>query len=404
MDNKEKSQLESTVEQAGDQEMNPEGTDNESNIVSFKKVMRGYNPAEVNEYIDMLNANLAGAQQVFDEQSTELKDSIAFVSRERDRLKAEKAEIIEKAAAYDRKCLDLKAALDELDSLKSRNAQLMENAGVADPKYAQTLTEENDQLKSKIETVAAELDSAEKKKNELAEEVASLSDTNAKLSHEIAKLRDSNKKQESEINSLNEMNTVLVNESSALKGANKKQENEIAALKTENKEQEVAFAEFKAAKAKQANELNSVRDLSVRQANEITQLKESHAKQAEEYNKQKNEIEELFTKEQLRLNGEIRQYKLKISDLEAGLKSAQQNQNKMAEEITTLREENTKQAYDFAAQKKETEMQISIERLNRSELLQVQAYNIQKSEELLNEVSKQISQAKESLQQLNAKK
>ncbi len=407
MAKKDKTQVETGGEAADAAELKQKELDDKiskADIVSFKKVVRGYNPDEVDEYIDLLNANLAGAQQVFEARSAEMKDSITFVSRERDQLKADKAEMAEKAAAYDQKCAELKAASEELETVKDRNAQLAEKVGIADPKFAEDLIEENKQLKAKIEAVNSELAAAEKKKNDLTDETAGLTEANTKLANEIIKVRDENKKQTSEINALNEANTKLSNEFTALKGTIKKQENQIAGLKAENKEQEVAFAEFRAAKTKQANELTSMKDNAARQANEIAQLRESASKQADEYKGQKKEIEELYAKEQLRLSGEIREYKLKIADLESGLKSEELNRTKLTDEIAGLREENSKQAYDFAGQKKEIEMQIQVERLNRSELLQVLDYNIRKSEELLGEVSKQITQSKESLSRLNSKK
>ncbi len=407
MDKKDKTQSGDILDQAEAPVINEDEKDEESGdsgFVTFKKVMRGYNPAEVHEYIEILNANLAGAQQVLDRQSAELKDRIAFVTRERDQLKAEKDEMIEKAASYDKKCSELKSALEELDSLKDQNAQLLEKAGFADPQFAENIAGENRQLKSKLEAAIAELSAAQKKKSDLEDALSGLKTDETKLTNELAKLRDENKRMEGEAAELNAAYAKLSDECSALKGSNKRQENEISGLKAENKAQEIAFAEFRNEKTKQANELNSYKDLNARQANEITQLRESNEKQVAEYARQKNEVEELFDKEQLRLNDEIRQLKLKISDLESGLKSAEQTKNKMAEEIAALREENSKQAYSFAAQKKEIEMQISLERLNRSEILQVHSYNIQKSEELLGEVAKQISQAKASLDQLNAKK
>ena len=163
---------------------------NESSTTSFKKVMRGYNPVEVDEHIEMLHANLAGAQQVLDQQSAELKDSLAFVTRERDQLKAEKNDLAQKAAAFDEKAAELRVAQEELNNLKTRNDRLVENEGVADSKHTEALTQENNQLKNKVESYKAQLSSAEKQKNELAEQNTQLNTANTKLSSEFAKLRE----------------------------------------------------------------------------------------------------------------------------------------------------------------------------------------------------------------------
>ena len=42
-----------------------EAESSSARVTIFKKTMWGFNPKEVNEYIEVLNANLANAKQVF---------------------------------------------------------------------------------------------------------------------------------------------------------------------------------------------------------------------------------------------------------------------------------------------------------------------------------------------------
>lgn len=102
----------------GDEGFSPAG------IATFKKVFRGFDPKAVNEYIEVLSANLAGAQRVFDVQSDELKSSLTLISRERDNLKAELTEMAGKAAAYEQKHAECEESIRELTAVKSENVQL----------------------------------------------------------------------------------------------------------------------------------------------------------------------------------------------------------------------------------------------------------------------------------------
>lgn len=157
-------------------------------IASFKKIFRGFDPTEVNEYIEVLSANLTGAQRVFDEQSEELKSSLALISRERDNLKTDLAEMAGKAAAYEQKHAECEESIRELTAVKAENVQLQErvNALFSKLELCKDLATENREHRNKAAEIEIERKHMEEQKTLLAREIADLREENTKQAYEFA--------------------------------------------------------------------------------------------------------------------------------------------------------------------------------------------------------------------------
>jgi chromosome segregation ATPase len=160
----------------------------EPNMITFKKVMGGYKPSEVNEYIEALNANLESAQQVFDAQSAELKSNLAFVSRERDKFKEEHAAMLEKLKKCERKVSEYETAINEREALKTQNAQLQEQVRSLFSKLelCKNLVTENRTFKSKIAEIDIERKYMDEQKALLNAEIAKLREANTSQAYDFA--------------------------------------------------------------------------------------------------------------------------------------------------------------------------------------------------------------------------
>jgi cell division septum initiation protein DivIVA len=159
-----------------------------ANTVTFKRVMRGFNPSEVNEYIEVLTANLANAQLVFDAQSAELKSNIAFASRERDKLKEELAATQDKMEAYEQKCAECEEIKEELDDLREKNANLREqvNSLFSKLELCKNLAAENREIKNKAAEIDIERKHMAEQKALLAAEIAELREINTQQAYNFA--------------------------------------------------------------------------------------------------------------------------------------------------------------------------------------------------------------------------
>ncbi len=166
----------------GDKDFSPAG------IVTFKKVLRGFDPKQVNEYIEVLSANLAGAQRVFDEQSDELKSSLTLISRERENLKAELATMAGKAEAYEQKNAECEESIRDLAAVKAENVQLQERVNTLFSKLelCKNLAAENRELRNNAAEIEIERKQMEEQKALLAAEIAELREENTKQAYEFA--------------------------------------------------------------------------------------------------------------------------------------------------------------------------------------------------------------------------
>jgi len=157
-------------------------------IVTFKKVMRGFDPKEVYEYIEVINANLAKAQQVFDEKFQEFKSSYALLARERDNLREEQAVVNEQIAAYKSRIESDSQRFEQHDEVVSQNEQLQEQVRTLYTKLesCKNLVTENQQMKSRLNELELEKKFFEQQKAKYDTEITELREINQKQAYEFA--------------------------------------------------------------------------------------------------------------------------------------------------------------------------------------------------------------------------
>lgn len=176
-----------SVEKQPEQPSKDDDEDSAS-LVTFKRVVRGFHPGQVNEYIELINTNLSNAQRVFDEQSRELKNQSAFIARENEKLREQQAAMIEKVEAYEKKCEECKAAIEERNALAAEKAQLQEQVRSLFTKLeaCKNLAEDNRRLKAQAAQIEVERKHMQQQKATMSEEIAALRTQNADQAHNFA--------------------------------------------------------------------------------------------------------------------------------------------------------------------------------------------------------------------------
>lgn len=157
-------------------------------IVTFKKVMRGFDPKEVYDYIEVVNANLAKAQQVFDEKFQEFKSSYALLARERDNLREEQAVVNEQIAACKSRIESDRERLEQFEEIAAQNEQLREQVSTLFAKLesCKNLVTENQQMKSRLNELELEKKFFEQQKAKYDTEITELREINQKQAYEFA--------------------------------------------------------------------------------------------------------------------------------------------------------------------------------------------------------------------------
>jgi len=156
--------------------------------MTFKKSMRGYSTAEVDEYIESLHASLANAQRVIDEKSEEFKSSYALVSRERDNLARELSQCKEEMAACETQLAQARERIESTAELERQNEKMTEQLRSMYTKLevCKTLITDNQQMKSRVSELetAADMERQHALKNE--EEIAELRELNKRQAYEFS--------------------------------------------------------------------------------------------------------------------------------------------------------------------------------------------------------------------------
>jgi len=160
----------------------------DAGVVTFKKALNGYKPAEVDEYIALLNANLANARQVFDTQLDEMKSNLAFVTRERDKMKEDFDAMAEKAEEFDAKCEELERTVQEINEIKAKNTQLQEQVNnlYAKLELCKNLAAENRECRNKAAEIDIQRKHMEEERTKLDEEIARLREENTRQNYLFA--------------------------------------------------------------------------------------------------------------------------------------------------------------------------------------------------------------------------
>lgn len=218
------------------EKMNTAGENN----FSFKKVMRGYDPAEVAAYIEEMDRTMQDASKNFEMRMAEMKQELTLVNRERDNLRERCNELEAKAAVpahvpepepvpepVPEKPKRGRSQQAQIDSLKKQ----LDEEQKAGEKAAKSLNKANGQ----IEILTAQLEDKEKQLESLIQRAEELENQSQKQDtfrdkYEDALARIENLK--ANYDSLLGEKDLLAAESVATEKHLKKTENENSTLKT----------------------------------------------------------------------------------------------------------------------------------------------------------------------------
>lgn len=155
--------------------------------VNFKKVMFGFSPADVMDYIDTQNSNALEAQKVFEEKIEEYKNNIMLLSRERDSFKEKCSTLSERLGQLEEENERIKAVLPNFEQVEAENAALREeNAGLQKKAAeANKIIKENLVLKEKASDAEARLAVMEGQQKKYQAEIMSLREVNKKQLYEF---------------------------------------------------------------------------------------------------------------------------------------------------------------------------------------------------------------------------
>lgn len=151
------------------------GTDNS---YGFSRAVRGYDPKEVDEYIDNLLDNYRNAQRVLDQNREEFENERELISCEVDGLKSQKAEWEAKIAEY-------QAVIDDLSN------KMVESAG---DEAVQEMRKLRDQIKKFERKDAENQEIIDNLSNQLGESQKIINTLNAKSNTNIREVEDLNAK------------------------------------------------------------------------------------------------------------------------------------------------------------------------------------------------------------------
>lgn len=151
------------------------GTDNS---YGFSRAVRGYDPKEVDEYIDNLLDNYRNAQRVLDQNREEFENERELISCEVDGLKSQKAEWEAKIAEY-------QAVIDDLSN------KMVESAG---DEAVEEMRKLRDQIKKYERKDAENQEIIDNLSNQLGESQKIINTLNAKSNTNIREVEDLNAK------------------------------------------------------------------------------------------------------------------------------------------------------------------------------------------------------------------
>ncbi|NLP48066.1 MAG: hypothetical protein GX345_03890 [Clostridiales bacterium] len=187
-DNKEHTDKTENTENIENAEDKAAETEAAQAVVSFSGAFAGYKKSEVDEYIALLNTNLANAQRVFDQQSEEYKENLTFLNREKQTLEENLALLEEQAGKALAEAEENKEALAAAADLKKENEELRRqvNSLFSKLELCKNLVTENRELKEKVAEVEVFKKHSLEEKEIMAAEVEKLREENTKLTYDFA--------------------------------------------------------------------------------------------------------------------------------------------------------------------------------------------------------------------------
>ncbi len=233
-----------------------------TSTVTFKKVMRGYDPAEVQAYIEEMNRTMQDATKNYENRMAEMKSALALANRERDTILARYgAETEEGPTEAEQSQLDeaqaevagLQGKLKEAQAARSRiEAELQSK--IADERAArESLEKELETASTQIEGMKQRCEQYQSVQTQYEQALGTIEELKAKLkaAQEEKEVQDAEyataqvhfDKVEGENASLKaELSRAHV-ENALLVEKNEAHKNEIAQMKSEIKEKAYAYAE-----------------------------------------------------------------------------------------------------------------------------------------------------------------
>jgi chromosome segregation ATPase len=317
--------------------------DREIADLNFRKSVHGYNIEDVKDYVEEQNKNFMSTCQMYDGKIAELRTEVAFLTRERDSLLSK----LEEARNENN------ALKEELEQLKLAGQDEGEEKTAEEPVVGQAEIK-RDRLDDDYRILVDEVAQLRREKVEAQSTIAQLA--------EIAADYESLSKQRDELEAkYNEQSQELL-----------EKKDELTRLLAVERELKVAIDE----------------------AEGLKHACETEQKRRAEAEKELQEKTELMSKAVT----EIEQLRKEISEFEIRQSVLRQQLKKSDEEIAEMREQNKRQAYDYAAKLSDLEAEFNRNKLAMQKQIQVHMYHIKQVDLLMNELQKQFGDAKSSLE------
>ncbi len=371
------------------------GLDMDTSELHFKKSVHGYNVEDVALFIDEQNKNYLSTCQMYEGKIAELRAEVAFLNRERDSLLSK-----------------YKESREEIRTLKDENEQGKQSEQKLQGEH-QTLKEDYDTLKEECESLKeAKAESDRAAAQAVAAPVAMVpqpiivhepapeaqpaqqiiihreknDDERQILVAEIALLRNEKAEAQSTIAQLAEIASGYEELSKQHDELKERYQTLTDELEQKNRTLEELLAKEKT--------LNVVKD-------EEDELKQVVDEERILRSKVENELKE---KEALMSQAltEIEQLRKEITDTEIRQSALNEQIKKYDEEIAELREQNKRQAYDYASRVSELETEFNREKLAMQKQIQVHLYHTKQVDLLIDELQKQLDGAKNSLEVIDS--
>lgn len=310
------------------------GSQTEERVLLFKKVLYGYDPEEVNSYINELSVTYEASARNHEVKLSSMKEELVLSNRERD--------------SYSEKYRVCKAKLDEISAQKP----------------AEIIYQEKEDRSAEYEAVIAKLkqrvEQVEFENSQLKAASVKTDDSNKILDEyigRIAFLEDENRK--ISINS-----EALGRENAELLAVAQKYDSLFG-------EYNVLLGQFELSKAESESK-----------SNEIQTIKE-------EFERKLEEIAQISTEKE--------NFKKKVTELEVENGVLKQRTEEKDNEILRLKDINKAQAYEYADKINQLESEQAKSKLAMQKELKLHDYYINQAEITLAELSKQMEQIKQSL-------
>lgn len=231
-----------------------------ASTITFKKVMRGFDPQEVLAYIEEMNRTMQDASKNYEKRMAEMKQALALANRERDTILAryggEAAESGDSTSAADEAQVAIAGLQRKLDEERAERERMQaelqsklederaarENAE-SDLQNAGTLIDTLNQRLEQYQSIQAQYEQALGNIEELKAKLQAAQEEKEQQDAEFAAAQAHYEKVESENGTLKtELSRVHV-ENALLEEKNEAYKKEIAQMKSEIKEKAYVYAE-----------------------------------------------------------------------------------------------------------------------------------------------------------------